>query len=41
MQTLQLIGEVGNQAADIARKQEDIAGVKAQLDPAALEAARA
>ena len=41
MQTLQLIGEVGNQAADIARKQGEIAGVKAQSDPAALEAARA
>nr|WP_241584911.1 hypothetical protein [Rosenbergiella epipactidis] len=41
MQTLQLIGEIGNQAADIARTQGEIAGLKAQSDPAALEAARA
>ncbi len=41
MQTLQLIGEVGNQAADIARTQGEIAGLKAQSDPAALHAARA
>ncbi|WP_439127160.1 VENN motif pre-toxin domain-containing protein, partial [Rosenbergiella epipactidis] len=41
MQTLQLIGKIGNQAADIARTQEEIAGLKAQSDAAALEAARA
>ncbi|WP_338328083.1 VENN motif pre-toxin domain-containing protein [Rosenbergiella nectarea] len=41
MQTLQLICEIGNQAADIARTQGEIAGLKAQSDPAALEAARA
>ncbi|WP_439127172.1 VENN motif pre-toxin domain-containing protein [Rosenbergiella epipactidis] len=40
MQTLQLIGEIGNQAADVARTQGEIAGLKAQSDPAALEAAR-
>ncbi|WP_431522643.1 VENN motif pre-toxin domain-containing protein [Rosenbergiella epipactidis] len=41
MQTLQIIGEIGNQAADIARTQGEIAGLKAQSDPAALDAARA
>ncbi|WP_348635154.1 VENN motif pre-toxin domain-containing protein [Rosenbergiella epipactidis] len=41
MQMLQLIGEIGNQAADIALTQGEIAGLKAQSDPAALEAARA
>jgi len=41
MQTLQLIGKIGNQAADIARTQGEIAGLKAQSDAAALEAARA
>ncbi|WP_338328006.1 hemagglutinin repeat-containing protein, partial [Rosenbergiella metrosideri] len=41
MQTLQLIGEIGNQAADIALTQGEIAGLKAQSDPAALDAARA
>ena len=36
----QLIGEIGNQAADIARTQGQIAGEKAKKDPAALQAAR-
>ncbi len=35
-----LIGEIGNQAADIARTQGQIAGEKAKKDPAALQAAR-
>ncbi|AJZ89771.1 hypothetical protein VW41_12365 [Klebsiella michiganensis] len=41
LQTAQLISEIGNQAADIARTQGEIAGLKAKKDPAALEAARA
>ncbi|WP_052050375.1 hemagglutinin repeat-containing protein [Cedecea neteri] len=41
LQEAQLISEIGNQAADIARTQGDIAGLKAKKDPAALEAARA
>ncbi len=36
----QLIGEIGAQAGDIARMQGQIAGLKAQQDPAALQAAR-
>jgi filamentous hemagglutinin len=36
----QLIGEIGSQAADIARTQGQIAGLKAQKDPAALQAAK-
>ncbi|MEN4753893.1 hemagglutinin repeat-containing protein, partial [Pantoea agglomerans] len=36
----QLIGEIGAQAGDIARTQGQIAGLKAQQDPAALQAAR-
>nr|WP_223814490.1 DNA/RNA non-specific endonuclease [Pantoea sp. VH_4] len=35
-----LIGEIGAQAGDIARTQGEIAGLKAQQDPAALAAAR-
>ncbi|NIG76587.1 VENN motif pre-toxin domain-containing protein [Klebsiella sp. Ap-873] len=41
LQEAQLISEIGNQAADIARTQGDIAGLKVKKDPAALEAARA
>ncbi|MES3172421.1 hemagglutinin repeat-containing protein [Serratia nevei] len=36
----QLIGEIGGQAMDVIRTQEDIAGLKAQKDPAALAQAR-
>ncbi|WP_052118524.1 hemagglutinin repeat-containing protein [Erwinia oleae] len=36
----QLIGEIGSQAADIARTQGDLEGLKAKKDPAALQAAR-
>ncbi|WP_181654669.1 VENN motif pre-toxin domain-containing protein, partial [Escherichia coli] len=37
----QLIGEIGNQVADIARTEGQIAGEKAKRDPAALNQARA
>ncbi|WP_413713269.1 hemagglutinin repeat-containing protein [Serratia marcescens] len=37
----QLIGEIGGQAMDVIRTQGDIAGLKAQKDPAALAQARA
>lgn len=40
LQEAQLIGEIGNQAADIARTEEQIAGEKAKRDPAALQAAK-
>ncbi|MGC0809679.1 VENN motif pre-toxin domain-containing protein [Pantoea agglomerans] len=40
LKAAQLIGEIGAQAGDIARKQGQIAGMKAQQDPAALQAAR-
>ncbi|HAT4520037.1 TPA: hemolysin, partial [Serratia marcescens] len=36
----QLIGEIGGQAMDVIRTQGDIAGLKAQRDPAALAQAR-
>ncbi|HGM4774280.1 TPA: hemagglutinin repeat-containing protein [Serratia marcescens] len=36
----QLIGEIGGQAMDVIRTQGDIAGLKAQKDPAALSQAR-
>ena len=36
----QLIGEIGGQAMDVIRTQGDIAGLKAQKDPAALAQAR-
>lgn len=39
LQEIQLIGEVGLQAADVARTQGDLAGRKAAKDPAALEEA--
>ncbi|KAA5999777.1 MULTISPECIES: VENN motif pre-toxin domain-containing protein, partial [unclassified Pantoea] len=40
LKAAQLIGEIGAQAGDIARTQGQIAGMKAQRDPAALAAAR-
>ncbi len=40
-QQAQLIGEIGNQVADIARTEGQIAGEKAKRDPAALNQARA
>jgi len=40
LKAAQLIGEIGAQAGDIARTQGQIAGMKAQQDPAALNAAR-
>jgi len=40
LKAAQLIGEIGSQAGDIARTQGQIAGMKAQQDPAALQAAR-
>ncbi|WWE19278.1 hemagglutinin repeat-containing protein [Pantoea agglomerans] len=40
LKAAQLIGEIGSQAGDIARTQGEIAGMKAQQDPAALQAAR-
>ncbi len=40
LKAVQLIGEIGAQAGDIARTQGQIAGLKAQQDPAALAAAR-
>ncbi len=40
LKAAQLIGEIGAQAGDIARTQGQIAGMKAQQDPAALQAAR-
>jgi len=40
LKAAQLIGEIGAQAGDIARTQGEIAGLKAQQDPAALAAAR-
>ncbi|MGE1562751.1 hemagglutinin repeat-containing protein [Pantoea septica] len=40
LQEAQLIGEIGNQAADIARTEGQIAGEKAKRDPAALQAAK-
>ncbi|WP_325952830.1 VENN motif pre-toxin domain-containing protein [Pantoea anthophila] len=40
METVQLLAEIGSQAGDIARTQGEIAGLKAQTDPAALAAAR-
>ncbi|NBB55263.1 hypothetical protein GU930_09065, partial [Pantoea vagans] len=40
LKAAQLIGEIGTQAGDIARTQGQIAGMKAQQDPAALAAAR-
>ncbi|WP_223822601.1 hemagglutinin repeat-containing protein [Candidatus Pantoea gossypiicola] len=40
LKAAQLIGEIGAQAGDIARTQGQIAGMKAQRDPAALKAAR-
>ncbi|WP_336804198.1 hypothetical protein, partial [Erwinia aphidicola] len=36
----QLIGEIAGQAMDVIRTQGDIAGLKAQTDPAALAQAR-
>ncbi|URQ62202.1 hemagglutinin repeat-containing protein [Pantoea alhagi] len=39
-QQAQLIGEIGAQAADIARTQGELEGLKAKTDPAALAAAR-
>ncbi|MGO0375725.1 hemagglutinin repeat-containing protein [Escherichia coli] len=41
LQQAQLIGEIGNQVADIARTEGQIAGEKAKRDPAALHQARA
>ncbi len=41
LQQAQLIGEIGNQVADIARTEGQIAGEKAKRDPAALAQARA
>ncbi len=41
LQQAQLIGEIGNQMADIARTEGQIAGEKAKRDPAALNQARA
>ncbi|EPZ9440848.1 filamentous hemagglutinin, partial [Escherichia coli] len=41
LQQVQLIGEIGNQVADIARTEGQIAGEKAKRDPAALNQARA
>ncbi|NIE69475.1 hemagglutinin repeat-containing protein [Pantoea sp. Acro-807] len=41
LQAAQLIGEIGNQAADIARTEGQIAGERAKRDPAALQAAKA
>ncbi|WP_170998623.1 hemagglutinin repeat-containing protein, partial [Escherichia coli] len=41
LQQAQLIGEIGNQVADIARAEGQIAGEKAKRDPAALNQARA
>ena len=40
LQEAQLIGEIGNQAADIARTEGQIAGENAKRDPAALQAAK-
>ncbi|MBS8973662.1 hemagglutinin repeat-containing protein [Escherichia coli] len=40
LQQAQLIGEIGNQVADIARTEGQIAGEKAKRDPAALNQAR-
>ena len=40
LKAAQLIGEIGSQAGDIARTQGQIAGMKAQQDPAALQAAK-
>ncbi len=40
LKAAQLIGEIGAQAGDIARTQGQIAGMKAQQDPAALNAVR-
>ncbi|HBB2096816.1 TPA: filamentous hemagglutinin N-terminal domain-containing protein [Escherichia coli] len=40
LQMAQLIGEIGNQVADIARTEGQIAGEKAKRDPAALNQAR-
>ncbi|MGU3525354.1 hemagglutinin repeat-containing protein [Enterobacteriaceae bacterium C23F] len=40
LQEIQLIGEVGSQAADVARTQGDLEGRKAAKDPASLEEAR-
>ncbi|WP_413453517.1 VENN motif pre-toxin domain-containing protein [Erwinia persicina] len=40
LQEAQLIGEIGGQAMDVIRTQGDIAGLKAQTDPAALALAR-
>ncbi|MBD8165640.1 filamentous hemagglutinin, partial [Erwinia persicina] len=36
LQEAQLTGEIGGQAMDVIRTQGDIAGLKAQTDPAAL-----
>lgn len=41
LQQAQLIGEIGNQVADIARTEGQITGEKAKRDPAALNQARA
>ncbi|HFO6581345.1 TPA: VENN motif pre-toxin domain-containing protein, partial [Escherichia coli] len=41
LQQAQLIGEIGNQVADISRTEGQIAGEKAKRDPAALNQARA
>ncbi|HAX3033999.1 TPA: filamentous hemagglutinin, partial [Escherichia albertii] len=41
LQQAQLIGEIGNQVADIARTEGQIAGEKAKRDPAALNQVRA
>ncbi|EGX3500156.1 filamentous hemagglutinin N-terminal domain-containing protein [Salmonella enterica] len=41
LQQAQLIGEIGNQVADIARTEGQIAGEKAKRDPTALNQARA
>ncbi|EHE1546030.1 filamentous hemagglutinin, partial [Escherichia coli] len=41
LQQAQLIGEIGNQVADIVRTEGQIAGEKAKRDPAALNQARA
>ncbi|MCF4023964.1 hemagglutinin repeat-containing protein, partial [Escherichia coli] len=41
LQMAQLIGEIGNQVADIVRTEGQIAGEKAKRDPAALNQARA
>ena len=40
LQEAQLIDEIGGQAMDVIRTQGDIAGLKAQTDPAALALAR-